>query len=189
MADESIEKKKWSIGWIFDKLGKTGTRLGILITLIVSIGYLQPKVKTFIKQSKDFLKFQTEAVELQKNVDTLIMQHTKEIMFEYEVLRETVKNLDQYHSILTYIIKANSKKVTYDGHTKFGVELIVKNKLDGKLEIKMIEGELREMDSGDVFLFIEDGYAKVYSATFYLDKREYYYIDFKGRGHWIEPLD
>jgi len=152
-----VKKKQNKVTVLWDKLGDTSKKLSLLVAIIGSLTFLYPKIHSTYKVSKDYLEFLANGIEIKKDID----------------------NLNQYHMVLSSILRANMEKVIHDGHTKYGTYI------NGKL----IPVKLRLSITGDIFVFVPDGKAGVYSIKLNKDEDKFSYIDFDGNHHFVEYMD
>lgn len=152
-----VQKKTNKITVLWDKLGDGSKKLSLLVAIIGSLTFLYPRVHATYKVSKDYLEFLANGIEIKKDID----------------------NLNEYHLVLSSILRANMEKVVHNGHSKYGT------RVNGKL----IPIHIRKSVTGDVFVFVADGKAGVYSVQFNRDENKYSFIDFDGDHHFIEYMD
>lgn len=151
----TTKRNKIKIFW--DKIGSGSKKLSLLVAIIGSLIFIYPKIVSVYTVSKDYLEFLANGIEIKKDID----------------------NLNQYHMVLSSIIRANMEKIEHDGHTKYGIYI----------DNTLIPVKLRKSITEDIFVFVPDGKAGVYSVKFNNDENLYSYIDFDGNHHFIQYMD
>ena len=115
------------------------------------------------------------AVKFVRSMTTFVKTQTEIVQ-----MQQDVHNLLQYHLVLSSIIRANTDKINCtEDHKEFYVNF---NGTD-------IVANIRKSKTGDVFVFVADGKAGVYSVKYNFDEEKYSYIDFDGEHHFINKRE
>lgn len=154
----------------WDKISRWQKKLALIASIIASVVFIYPYGKSTVDGIKTFIEFQSRA----------------------KIIEQTIDNHDKYIIVLGGVLKAALQKLN---DKTYGVELYIKNEFTDEFEVKMIEAQLRKTREDpitgkfDVFVFVGDNKAGMYSVKWSDDNQRYSYIDFDGQEHQIYEAD
>lgn len=156
---------------IWNKIGKTGQRLTLIVTIIGSISVIGPIISDSYKTTVKYVKF---------------IKHAPDKIDSLEIV---IKNLQRYQIETAGILMSNMERFDENKLAEIlsGNKLIFINERKYKVKIndEYIQAEFGITKRGDVIVHVPDGKVTLYQSNYSHSKRRFSYNTFEEDGYMI----